>query len=436
MSRRRAGWAGPHGVVLERGGTPLARRLRTFDSLRLHRNYRLYFVGESVNQVGMWLQTAAQAWFVLQATHSPLAVGLVSFWQYIPYSVLGLFGGAIADRLDYRRTLIVTEMGFFSCAATLAVLSYLHVADPLLIYAVAAVRGMITVLDNPARQAFVLQMVGRDELPNAISLNAGVTNATRVVGPAVAGILIATAGTPICFALNAVSYVAVFFALVNIRPSEYFPMLRGARSRAMWRDVREGLAYGLRTIRVFVPLGVLLVISTLGINFQVMLPLVAARTMHGGAGLYGFITSIFGLGALAGALLSATVARANWGLLLGSAIAFAVCELVLAPQHTFAAVAPLLVLTGVAYTLYTSVTNTMVQLSSPDHLQGRVAGLFSYVFFGSGPFGALIAGGLAARGGTSLTFTVAGIAGLVMVAAAVLVVRREYAGAAAPAGLP
>lgn len=397
---------------------------RTFDSLRLHRNFRLYVTGQTVSSIGTWLQSAAQAWLVLGLTHSALAVGLVAFWQFGPYTVLGLFGGALSDRLDHRRTLVWTQVGLAACAAALALFAFTGSTDVRLVYAVAAARGVVMVLNNPSEQALLLRMVGRGELANAISLNAGSMNATRVVGPALAGVLIATAGVGACFALNALSFLAVIVSLGAMREREFFPVVRRASQAGVLADLVEGLAYARRTPRVWVALAMLAVISTLGINFGVMLPILVAQTLGAGAGVYGLITALFGLGALCGALFSASLGRATWPLVLASGAAFSVVEGALAPAHALTLVVPLLMATGFAYTLYTAATNSMVQLAAPDALQGRVTGLYSWVFLGTGPLGALFSGWLSAVGGTERVFLVAGAGGLIATALAALAVRR------------
>jgi MFS family permease len=383
----------------------------TFASLRRHRNYRLYFAGQFVSQAGTWLQSAAQAWMVLTLTHSAVDVGLVSFWQFLPYTTLGLFGGAISDRLDHRLALTGTQVALGVCACFLALFAFLHGHNLTIVYAIAAVRGMVQILNNPSRQALMIQMVGRDELANAISLNSGISNATRIVGPGIAGVLIAVTGVGICFTLNAASYAAVVAALLMMRPQEFFPM-RHARRDAFLNNLREGFRYAVRAPRVWLPLGMLVVISTLGINFSVLLPLLASQTLHAGSEVYGLITSLFGVGALTGALLSASLGRATWKTLILSGGGFSLFELLLAPQHTLVGVIVFLMATGICYTVYTATTNSMVQLAAPDTLQGRVAGLYSYVFLGSNPPGALIAGGLSQADGTELAFGVAGIAGV------------------------
>lgn len=409
---------------------------RIFDSLRLHRNFRLYLAGQTVSSIGTWLQSAAQAWLVLELTHSALAVGLVAFWQFGPYTVLGLLGGALSDRLDHRRTLVWTQAGLAACAVALALFAFSHATDVRLVYAVAAARGVVMVLNNPSEQALLLRMVGRGELANAIALNAGSMNATRVVGPALAGVVIATAGVGACFALNALSFVAVIVSLGAMREREFFPAVRRASPSGVVADLAEGLAYARRTPRVWVALAMLAVISTLGINFGVMLPILAAQTLEAGPGVYGLITALFGLGALGGALFSASLGRATWAFVLTSGAAFSVVEGALAPAHALALVVALLMATGFTYTLYTAATNSMVQLAAPDALQGRVTGLYSWVFLGTGPLGALLSGWLSAAGGTERVFLVAAAGGLIATALAALAVRRGIGLPAAASSAP
>ena len=382
---------------------------RTFRSLRLHHNYRLYFSGQFLSQIGTWLQSAAMAWLVLQLTHSAFAVGLLQFWQFGPYAVLGLFGGAISDRLDHRQTLIVTQAALALCSATMAALTLLHVVTVWEAYGIAALRGIVLILNNPSRQAFIFQMVGRDELPNAIALNSSLANATRILGPGLGGILIAAFGVGLCFSIDAVSYGAVIASLFAMRTGELLPIARKGRPSVL-RGTAEGLTYARRTPTIGVALVMFAVICTASINFTVLLPVVASATLRSGAAVFGLLTAVFGAGALIGALLSASLGRATWPVVLGSAAAFGAGELVLAPQRSVAGAAFVLLLTGVAYTLYTSNTNALVQLAAPPALQGRIAGLYSYIFSASNPLGALLVGALAERGGTETAFLVGGAA--------------------------
>jgi MFS family permease len=323
---------------------------RTFASLRNHHNYRLYFFGQFLSQIGTWLQSAAMAWLVLQLTHSAFAVGLLAFWQFGPYALLGLFGGALSDRLDHRKTLIFCQAALAICSGTIAVLTLAHVVTVWEAYAIAAARGTVLIFNNPSRQAFIFQMVGRKELPNAIALNSSLANATRILGPGVGGILIAAFGVGVCFSIDAVSYIAVIVALLLMRVDELLPIERGQRQSVL-RGVGEGLRYVRETPTLRLALTMFLFICIASINFSVLLPLVASDTLASGAAIYGALTACFGAGALIGALVSAWIGHATWRILLLSAAAFGLGELLLAPQRTVFGALLLLLATGIAYRL-------------------------------------------------------------------------------------
>lgn len=411
------------------GATHALANGRTFTSLRLHYNYRLYFFGQFLSQIGTWLQSAAMAWLVLTLTHSAFAVGLLAFWQFGPYAVLGLFGGALSDRLDHRLTLIGTQVALALCSGTMAVLTLLNVVTVREAYLIAALRGTALVLNNPSRQAFIFQMVGRKELPNAIALNSSIANATRILGPGVGGILIAAFGVGVCFSIDAVSYVAVIVALLMMHVDELLPIERNGKPPVL-RSIAEGLGYVRRTPSVSLALSMFLVICIASINFSVLLPLVASDTLRSGAEVFGLLTACLGAGALIGALISASLGRATWPILLLSAAGFGLGEALLAPQRTVIGAVALLMATGVCYTIYTSTTNSLVQLAAPGYLQGRVAGLYSYIFAGSSVFGALLSGWLAEVGGTLLAFLVAGGTALVCAGLAAIMRRGAFTPAA------
>ncbi len=397
---------------------------RTFRSLR-QRNYRLYFIGQVVSLTGTWMQNVAQAWFVIQLTHSALAVGLLAVCQFGPYGLFGLLGGTIADRLNQRRMLIGTQIAFLLSATSLAVLALTNHGAVWEVFLLAAVNGCVLVLDTPVRQSFTIQMVGRAELPNAIALNSSLFNASRIVGPAVAGTVIAVAGVGLCFLFNAFSFLAVIAALLLMRESELFAVGHDEIRRSVLRGAAEGLTYAWRSPRIRTVLLMMLAISTIGINFNVLLPVLTSRTLLAGPEVFGILSAVFGAGALCGALISASLGRASTRVLVSGAVAFAIGELVLAPLHTTWAVAVVLLVTGVAFSLYTSQSNAVLQLTVPDRLRGRILGLYGYVFFGTAPLGGLLAGWLAEVGGTQLAFLVAGIAGAAAAAYGALEIRRR-----------
>jgi MFS family permease len=407
---------------------------RTWASLRKHRNYRIFFSGQVVSVTGTWMQNIAAAWLVLQLTHSPVAVGVLMLCQFLPATVLGLFGGVLVDRLDVRRTVIGTQAASMAFAAALAGLTLGGAVAVWHVYLLAGLRGVSLVLDHPARQALTFQLVGRRELPNAVALNSSLFNGARVVGPALGGAVIAASGPGVCFLLNAVSFLAVLVSLRLIRPAELVPLDRGEERPTFVRGMREAFAFLHRVPLAAVVLTVVLFVTTLSFNFNVLLPVLAKRTLEEGPGIFGVVTACFGAGALLGALASAAISRASPRLFLAGTGAFGLAELALAPQTTLGAVGPLLFLTGLAFTLWTSNANATLQLAAPDHLRGRVMGLYYVAFNGAGPAGGVLAGWLAATGGTALAFGVAGSAALAVTVAALALlhtrVRRSPLGAA------
>ncbi|MGH7750716.1 MAG: MFS transporter, partial [Candidatus Dormibacteria bacterium] len=341
-----------------------------------------------------WVQNVAQAWLVLQLTHSAGAVGVLAACQFGPFAVLGLLGGVISDRLDNRRTLIGTQTASMLCAVLLAVLALAHLAVVWEVDAVAALSGLVMVLDTPARQAFTVQMVGRRELPNAVALNSSLFNASRIMGPGLGGVIIATAGVGLCFAINAASFLAVLAALLLMRPAELHPVVRPATRQTLLRGMRDGLAYAWATPPVLLVLLLMLAVSMLSINFNVVLPVLASHTLHAGPQVFGVLSACFGAGALLGALVSATLGRASWPVLLGGAATLGAGELLLAPQRSLLPALAILVAIGAAFSLYTSNSNSTLQLHVPDHLRGRVLSLYAYVFFGTAPLGGVLTGWL------------------------------------------
>ena len=409
----------------------LALNARTFASLRKHRNYRLFFMGQIVSLAGTWMQNIALAWFVIELTRSPVAVGVLAFCRFVPFTVFGLAAGVLADRFDNRRLVMSTQVASMLVSVALAGLAFSGAAEVWHAYALAALGGTAMVFDAPGRHALTFQMVGRDELPNAIALNASLFNASRVTGPAIAGAIIAAAGVGVCFAINAVSFLAVLAALLLMRDSELVPLDRPKEHPTMLRGVRDGLAY-VRTSRpVRAVLLMTVVLSTIGFNFHVLVPVLASETLKTGPEVFGIISACFGAGALVGALLQAAFGRASWKATIVGSAGFGVSLLVLAPQTTVLPAAALLFVTGVCFTLWTANSQSILQLSAPDHLRGRVLSLWLFAFAGLAPVGGLFAGWLADVGGTRLAFAVAGSAGLAI--AGLALAQRPFR-SEAPAG--
>ncbi len=391
---------------------------RTFASLRRHRNYRLFFVGQVISVSGTWMQNISLAWLVVTLTDSPIAVGALAFCRFAPFTVFGLFSGVVADRIDNRRLVMCTQLASMMVSAALTVLVVTDSATVPLVYALALAGGTALVFDAPGRHALTFQLVGRDELPNAVALNASLFNASRVVGPALAGVIIAWVGVGACFLVNTASFLAVLTALLLMRVEDLFPVDRPDAPPSIFGGIRDGIVYALHEPRVRIVLLVVAIVSTVGFNFHVILPLLASDTLHTGPEVFGLLSAAFGGGALLGALLAAGLGRASWKLFLLGLAVFSGSLLLLAPVRDATLAAILLFVTGVAFTLWTSQGNAILQLNAPDQLRGRVVSLYLFAFAGLAPLGGLLAGWLVDVGGTELSFAVAGVTGLAAVALA------------------
>jgi MFS family permease len=359
------------------------------------------------------MQNVALAWLVVELTSSPIAVGALAFCRFLPFTVFGLVAGVVADRLDNRRLVIGTQAISMVLSAILALLVLTGTETLWLVYVLAVLGGTALVFDAPGRHALTFQMVGRDELPNAVALNTGLFNAARVVGPAIAGVLIAAFGVGICFAINTFTFLAVLAGLLLMRVDELVPVARSAEPPTMMKGIREGLGWARRSPELRLVLAIVTVVSTVGFNFHVILPLLASDTLNTGPEVFGILSACFGGGALVGALLSAALGRASWKVLLAGVTGFSGSLLLLAPVASVWACAVLLFVTGTCFTLWTANANSILQLQAPDRLRGRVVSLYLWAFAGFAPLGGLFAGWLCEVGGTELSFAVAGLTGLV-----------------------
>jgi len=400
--------------------------VRTFSSIRRHRNYRLFFYGQVVSVAGTWMQNVALAWLILALTHSAVAVGVLAAARFGPYMLFGLFGGVLADRLDNRRAVMGTQAVQLVAAAVLAGLTLAGAITEWQVYALAVVAGFAQIVDTPSRQSLTYQLVGRDELANAVALNSTLFNIGRIAGPAIAGVVIATVGSGWCFALNAVSFLAVLGALAAMNPAELFSLDRRERPRLV-EGLREGGRYVLRNPSVLAVVGMITVFSIFCFNLNVLLPVLTKQTLDSGPQTFGIISAAFGAGALVGALVTAAVGKASLRSLMIGAAVFTACQFAIAPLHSTVAVVVLLFLTGLCFTVYTANANTFVQLQAPDYIRGRVLGIYYYAWAGLSPLGALLTGWLCALGGTELAFAVAGVAGVVMLVGGYVYLRRAGA---------
>ncbi len=411
-----------------------AANRRTLASLRRHRNYRFFFAGQVVSVTGTWMQNIATAWLVLELTGSPMAVGVLALCQFLPFTLLSLPAGVLLDRLDARRTVVATQAASMVFAAVLAALTLGGFVAVWQVYVLTALRGSVLVLDNPARQALTFEMVGREELPNAVALNSTLFNAARIVGPALGGALVATVGVGVCFGLNAASFVAVLFGLLAMRPGDLHARDRTSDA-GLVRGVREAAAYVRATPTVAVVLASVLVVSMLAFNFHVLLPVLARQTLSAGPDAFGILSACFGAGALVGAVVNASRARASTGAFLLGTAAFGVAELALAPLDSLAAAGAALVAVGAAFTTWTANANATIQLAAPEALRGRVLSLYFLAFNGSMPLGGVLSGWLAGAAGTELAFTVGGAGALASALAGFAILRRRGEASSRPVAL-
>lgn len=378
-----------------------------FASLR-HRNFRLFFTGQSISLVGTWMQSVAQGWLVLQLTNSPFYVGLVSALGSLPILLVSLPAGVFADRMNKRRVIIVTQALSLLQALVLAILIWTHRIALWQVAAIAVFLGIVNAVDTPMRQSFIVELVGKEDLTNAIALNSSAFNAARVVGPSVAGLLISAVGLAWCYFLNAVSYVAVIAGLWMMRLP---PWVRPARAGGDWDRFREGVRYVRGDRRVFALIAMMAIVSIFGFPFLVLMPVFARDVLRVGAAGLGVLMAAVGIGAMLAALgLAAFGPRVRKGALLvwtgplfGAAITgFALCR-------WFPLALVILPLCGGAMILNTAVTNTLLQSVVPDGLRGRVMGFFTFVFIGMAPFGAFQAGWLAEQLGAPTAVMIGGL---------------------------
>ena len=364
---------------------------QTFSSLRV-RNFRLFFIAQLISVSGTWMQSVAQAWLVLHLTGSGVDLGIVVGLQFLPMLLLGPFGGLIADRVNKRRLLFVTQTAGGLLALVLGILVVTDTVVLWQVYLLAGMLGMVNLFDNPARQTFMVEMVGRDDLPNAVSLNAALMNGARVIGPAIGGVIITVFGLGTCFFVNAASYLAVIVGLSLMRTSELHRTPPVARARG---QVRDGFRYVWATPALR---NVLLSVALMGIfayNFTVTLALLAKDTFHGGAGAYAGLTACMGAGAVVGGLLAAHRARPTPRLLQVLALIFGGLMAAVALAPTLLVADLLIVLMGAASIGFIATANATLQLTADPAMRGRVMALYAMAFLGTTPIGAPLVGAIA-----------------------------------------
>ena len=395
---------------------------RTFSSLAVP-NYRRYFAGQVVSVSGTWMQQVAEMWLIVQLTGSGLSVGVTVGLQFLPVLLFGAWGGLIADRFSKRRLLMVTQALMALPALTLWILYEHGSVTVWMVYALVFARGMVNAFDNPARQSFVMELVGGARVVNAVSLNSVVVQSARITGPALAGAVIATAGVGPCFLVNTLSFGAMLLALWRMDPAQLLTSRPVARARG---QLRSAVSHVLGTPALLIPLGMMALVGTLSFNFQVLLPLMARFTWHGGASVYAALTVAMGLGSVGGALLSGARNHVTPRLLVGTSIGFGLAEIAVAVAPVLPVQIVALALLGAVSVTFSASANSTLQLSVDPALRGRVMALYSVVFLGSTPIGSPFVGWLAEVAGPRSGLIVGAAAALLAGALA----RAAYARAA------
>jgi len=377
----------------EAGNEAAAKRRGTFRALHSV-PFRLYFYGQVASASGTFLQQTAIGWLVLKLTGNAASLGLVLAAGGVPSLLFGPWGGTIADRVDLRRLLIGTQLAFGLFAGLLWGLAVTGHASVPVIIAISVASGFVSIVDSPARQAFISSLVTPDDLSSAISLNGVVVNSARVVGPAVAGALIVTVGTTPCFGINALSYAAVIVALVAIRP------LGAAKKKSASGGVFDGLKYARGRQQLWLPLIMMALVGLLSFNFSVILPVLARTTFHGSGGTYGLLSTALSVGSVAGSLGVGLIRHPRRPYLMVAALAFGICLAATAFAPDVAVACVLLLLTGLSAFSFVTLASTTLQLHSAPGYRGRIMALWVFVYIGTTPIGSILTGAISSAGGT------------------------------------
>jgi MFS family permease len=398
---------------------------RTFASLDVP-NYRRYFGGQVVSLTGNWMQTVAEMWLVVQLTGNGVSVGLTAALQFLPIMVFGAWGGLLADRMAKRRLLMVTQSLMALPALTLWALTMNGSVEIWMVYALVFARGAVNAVDNPARQSFVIEMVGHDRVVNAVALNSVIVHSARILGPAAAGGVIALLGVGTCFLINALSFGAMLAALRAMDPARLHTPEAATRAAG---QLRSALKHVADTPGLLIPLAMMALVGTLSFNFQVLLPLLARFTWHGTASLYTALAVAMGVGSVAGALLAGARGRVGPRLLVGAAAGFGAAELLVAIAPTIPLQLAALVPLGAVSVTFAAGINSAMQLAVEPAMRGRVMALYSVVFLGSTPIGAPLVGWIAEVAGPRAGLLLGAAAAFVAAAGA----RVAFARAVTPA---
>jgi MFS family permease len=377
-----------------------------FSSLKV-KNFRIYWFGMLVSLIGTWIQNVAQSWLVFQLTHSAFLLGLVGFLSTIPLLLFSLFGGVLADRMNKKKILIVTQSAFMVLAFLLAALTQLKSITPTQIMFIAFLNGVVMAFDAPARQAVVVELVGKAHLPNAIALNSAAFNSSRIIGPALAGILIAAIGMSGCFYINGISFLAVIIALFVIRVNN----AEKHHEKPIGSDLKEGLVFVRNHRLILALIGMVGMVSLFGLSYVILMPIFANDVLKVGVKGLGLLMSCAGIGALIGALTLARLGdfRYKGRFLVFSSLIYSVSLILFSLSKIYLLSLVVLVLLGGTSVCAVSLINTILQVRVPDNFRGRVMSIFMITFAGFMPFGNLIAGSLSQAIGVSFTVLISGI---------------------------
>ncbi|MDH2393027.1 MFS transporter [Streptomyces sp. HNM0663] len=400
--------------------TPTADRTSMFSSLKI-RNYRLFATGQVISNTGTWMQRIAQDWLVLTLTGSASAVGITIALQFLPMLLFGLYGGVLADRLPKRPLLLATQSAMALTGLALAGLTLSGHVQVWHVYLTAFLLGLVTVVDNPARQSFVSEMVGPEQLPNAVSLNSANFQSARLVGPAVAGVLITAVGSGYAFLLNGLSFLAPITGLLMMRSAELHKARRAPRGKG---QLREGLAYVAGRPELIWPIVLVGFIGTFGFNFPIWLTAFVDDVYHSGAGAYGLLNTLMAAGSLTGALLAARRGASRLRILVGAALIFGLLEIVTAFAPAFWVFAALMAPLGMFGLTVNVTANSSLQMATDPQMRGRVMSLFMMVFIGGTPIGAPLVGWITDTFGPRVGFAAGGAVSLIAAACVGLILAR------------
>ncbi len=384
----------------------------TFVAMR-HRNFQLYFGGQLISNIGTWMQIIAQAWVVYQIGHSELTLGLVAFASAIPTLVISPWGGVVVDRVSRRNLLVMTQAGAMLLAFVLAILTFTNVVKEWHVIVLAALLGVVNAFDAPARQAFVPEMVGKKDLPNAIALNSIMFNSARVVGPAIAGMMLAVVGAAWCFTINGISFLAV---IVGLWLMKLPPHRRVQHNDSPWQQLVSGVKYAAKNREISSLILLSLVFSIFGISYFTVMPAFVEKVLHQGAMAYGWVNAASGLGAVTGAfLLAHQVSNGRRGqLLVLTNIAFPLILIAFSFTTLYPLSLALAYGLGMGFMVQFTTINTLLQTRVDDEFRGRVMGLYTITFFGFAPFGNLLIGFLGEKMGLSIAMTLFAVCSLIL----------------------